>query len=129
MAYLEEKLNQLEKALGRWKESLEADFSTLNRDAGIQRFEFSVELLWKTLKLYLEDREKVTCSSPRGCFREAKQVFDLSDSETEKCLEMVGDRNLASHLYSEEMANNLYEKLDEYHNLAYKIFKLIKSRV
>lgn len=127
MAYLKEKTEQLESALERWKESLEAEFSTLNRDAAIQRFEFSVELLWKTLKIYLEDKEKITCHSPRSCFREAKNIFDLSDSEVEKCLAMVEDRNLASHLYSEKMADDLYKKLDGYYELAARLFGLVKD--
>ncbi len=129
MAYLKDKLDQLENALKRWQESLEVDFSTLNRDAAIQRFEFSVELLWKTLKIYLEDREKIICHSPRACFREAKNIFALSDSEVEKCLQMVEDRNLASHLYSEKMADELYKKLESYHKLAEKITRDIKSKI
>ncbi len=129
MDYLEEKSKQLESALERWRESLDAEFSDLNRDAAIQRFEFSVELLWKTLKLYLEEKEKINCYSPRSCFREVKNIFNLSEEEVEKCLQMVEDRNLASHLYSEKMANNLYKKLESYWEISERVFKAIRSQI
>ncbi len=129
MDYLEEKSKQLESALERWRESLDAEFSDLNRDAAIQRFEFSVELLWKTLKLYLEEKEKINCYSPRSCFREVKNIFNLSEEEVEKCLQMVEDRNLASHLYSEKMANNLYKKLESYWGISKRVFKAIRSQI
>ncbi len=129
MDYLEEKSKQLESALERWREPLDAEFSDLNRDATIQRFKFSVDLLCKTLKLYLEEKEKINCYSPRSCFREAKNIFNLSEEEVEKCLQMVEDKNLASHLYSEKMADNLYKKLENYWGISERVFKAIRSQI
>ncbi len=129
MDYLEEKSKQLESTLERWREFLDAEFSDLNRDATIQRFKFSVNLLCKTLKLYLEEKEKINCYSPRSCFREAKNIFNLSEEEVEKCLQMVEDKNLASHLYSEKMADNLYKKLENYWEISERVFKAIRSQI
>ena len=39
--------------------------SPIIRDASIQRFEFTYELLWKTVKSFLEDFQRVRSVSPR----------------------------------------------------------------
>ncbi len=82
MAYLTQKINQLEKALLRWQEALEAPYSELNRDAAIQRFEFVFELFWKIVKLYLSDWEKIHCYSPKSCFRELGLFLGLKKKKS-----------------------------------------------
>jgi len=128
MAYLNEKLKQLEDALSRWKEALDAKFSDLNRDAAIQRFEFSFELFWKTIKVYLKEEEKIRCDSPNSCFKEIKNILDLTEKDIEICLKMADDRNFSVHTYSEKMANALYKKLKGYWIVANKIINRIKKQ-
>ncbi len=128
MDYLEEKLSDLKQALSAWKEAMDAPFSDLNRDASIQRFEFSFELLWKTTKIYLQKIEAIDCSSPKSCFREIRVIFDFNEEDIEKCMSMAEDRNLSVHTYSEKMANELYERLKLYWNISDKIAKKIKEK-
>ncbi|MBI4812212.1 nucleotidyltransferase substrate binding protein [Candidatus Falkowbacteria bacterium] len=123
MAYLSEKLEQLGQAINKWKESLDAEFSELNRDAAIQRFEFTFELFWKTVKIYLKEMEKIECYSPKSCFREARKPFRLEIDEIETCLKMADDRNFSVHTYSEKMANALYRKLKKYWKITNKIYR------
>ena len=56
------------KAAARLGEALEEyaalPGSTVVRDGVIQRFEFTFELAWKSLKVYMEDRERKRCSFP-----------------------------------------------------------------
>ncbi len=127
MDYLEEKYAQLEQALRVWKRALEAPFSDLNRDASIQRYEFSFELLWKVAKKYLKEIEGVECSSPKSCFREIRATLEISDADIEICMSMTDDRNLSVHTYSEEMANELYRRLSMYLEVAEAISKKIKE--
>ena len=129
MDYLKEKFADLEKALVAWKKALEAPFSDLNRDATIQRYEFSFELLWKTVKMYLKEYEGVECNSPKSCFREIRAILDLSAKDIEQCMSMCDDRNLSVHTYSEEMSNALYERLAGYWNTGDLIAKKIKEKV
>jgi len=42
------------KAFSRLEDSLQQPFTEYMQDSIIQRFEFTFELLWKTLKYYLE---------------------------------------------------------------------------
>lgn len=127
MAYLNEKISQLDKALRAWDEILKVSYNDITRDAAIQRFEFSYEQLWKTVKLYLKEVEEIECDSPKSCFREAKNLLDLKDNEVETCLKMTADRNLSVHTYSEEMAKKLYDSLREYCRVSRVVFAKIEE--
>jgi nucleotidyltransferase substrate binding protein (TIGR01987 family) len=128
MDYLEEKHAQLEQALKKWKQALDAPFSDLSRDASIQRYEFSFELLWKVVKKYLKEIEGFECNSPKSCFREVRMTLEMNEDDIETCISMTEDRNLSVHTYSEEMANSLYAKLPEYVRVSKLIAKKIKEK-
>lgn len=82
------------------------------RDSLIQRFEFCYELAWKTLKEYLQYNGLTMESMPRPVFKAAYEN-NIIDHE-EVWLEMIKDRNIASHEYNEEhaivVANNIKDK-------------------
>ncbi len=126
MTCLTEKIEQFEQSLKRLEEVLNIEKNDVSRDAGIQRFEFSFELFWKVIKIYLRDVEKIECYSPKSCFREFKNIFSLSNDDLEFCLKMADDRNLSLHIYSEEMAEKIYNSLPDYLKMMRKIFNKIK---
>lgn len=128
MAYLGEKIEQLEEALLSWKKAHDEPLSDISRDATIHRFEFSFELFWKTVKIYLKEIEGVECASPKSCFREARNILDLDEEKIEICISMAEDRNLSVHTYSEKMAMDLYEKFPRYLETASKILEKIKEK-
>jgi len=53
---LDYSLSQFMDAMNRLREGATEAKDELDRDGVIQRFEFCFELLWKTLKVFLEDR-------------------------------------------------------------------------
>ncbi len=123
-----EKLNRnlinFEKALDRLGEALQEPESSIVLDATVQRFEFSYELMWKTLKNFLENVHGIRAISPRQVFKEA---YGLSLIEHEDLfLEMIHSRNLLSHTYDEEQAKNIYEKCPSYLSAMKDVFKRIK---
>lgn len=122
MAYLKEKLKQLEEALKTWEDVLNEPYTEIVRDATIQRFKYSFELLWKTVKLYLREKECIECQSPKSCFREGRLPLGLEDEVVEACLKMAEDRNLSVHTYSKEMADKLYEKVKKHFVAAKSVF-------
>jgi len=128
MDYLAEKYVQLEQALKKWQQVLDMPFSDVCRDAAIQRYEFSFELLWKVTKKYLQEIEGFECNSPKSCFREIRMTLEISEADIETCISMTEDRNLSVHTYSEEMANSLYAKLPEYVRVSKLIAKKIKAK-
>ena len=125
MAYFKKKLVLLRKALRAWEEALGKPYSALVRDATIQRYEFSFELLWKVAKLFLLEYEGIACNSPKSCFRSLKAVLGLKEEEVELCLQMTQDRNLSVHTYSEKFAQALYRKTKKYFQISRKIFDLM----
>ena len=109
---VEKSLMNLNKAVKRFAEALQEPESSIVMDATIQRFEFTYELLWKTLKIFLEDIHGIRAVSPRLVFKEA---FALSVVEQEDIfLEMMQSRNLLSHTYNEEQAAEIYKKCPLY---------------
>ncbi len=97
-------------ALQRFSEALDEDLSNpLAIDGSIQRFEFSFELAWKLLKKVLMDLEGIEALSPKKTLQFA---FKLGWIESESAwLLMLNDRNLTSHTYREECAQEIYSHL------------------
>ncbi len=101
-------LEKLQKATERLKEAVEQAVDELDRDGVIQRFEFTFELFWKTLKRLLEV-EGFQCAGPRSCIKEAARRGFVSEPET--LLDMLEDRNKTVHIYDESTAEEIYERI------------------
>jgi nucleotidyltransferase substrate binding protein (TIGR01987 family) len=129
MEKIEALIRDTKRALETFKEILDESFSVIVRDAAIQRFEYSFEVIWKLLKEYLKEKEGIICNSPKSCFREAFNVHILDEEETIKALEMTDDRNLTSHAYIEKVAQKIYERLSVYLELNHKIFNQINKNL
>jgi len=139
------KYNVLLKALGRFDEAIKFfeaikkmdqssikgfDYNTLyqaSRDSLVQRFEFSIELFWKYLKLYLEGVKNVQLESntPRDVFRAGCRARLISEQDTEKFIDILRARNLTSHIYMEEIAEQLARDLPGF----YKYIKTIADKL
>ena len=103
-------LKNYEKAVKQLSKALKEPESEDIRDASIQRFAFTYELLWKTLKIFLEDIHGVHTVSPRQVFKEA---FSLELVEEEDVfLSMIEARNTLVHTYNEDQAIKVYRQLD-----------------
>lgn len=109
-----QKFQNYEKAITRLNEGIEQfdKTDTLQRDGLIQRFEFTFELAWKTLKAIFEDEGLIGLNSPKTVLREAFSSDLIQDED--KWLSMLNDRNSSTHIYSEELAieicNNITSK-------------------
>ena len=128
MEKLERRIKETDKALITLGQILEQPYSVIVRDAAIQRFEYTFEAFWKLLREYLREYEGVISSSPKSCFREALSAGLIDEEQTMTCLEMTDDRNLTSHTYIEEVAEQIYGRLKDYHKLMDDILNFIKSK-
>lgn len=108
---MNERIQSFHQALERLQEALEAEQTSLNRDAAIQRFEFTVELAWKSIQKFLAT-EQIVCQSPKSCFQEAFQFGLIEDDE--RWTAMMDDRNLTVHTYNEELAKEIFSRLPDY---------------
>jgi len=92
----------------RLAEAVAQKESQLIRDATIQRFEFTFEIIWKTLKHYLE-RQGYECGGPRPTLKKAfAENLISSPEEADVWFRMLEDRNLTTHAYDEALASRIY---------------------
>jgi nucleotidyltransferase substrate binding protein (TIGR01987 family) len=106
-----ERQMDVRNATARLIEAVGQPESDILRDAVIQRFEFSFELVWKTLKLYLE-RQGHECGGPRPTLKKAfAEGLIITPEEADVWLQMLEDRNLTSHAYEEELAIRIYQHI------------------
>ncbi|MBN2899218.1 MAG: nucleotidyltransferase substrate binding protein [Clostridia bacterium] len=99
----------LKKALNKLKESCSRDpyKDDIVLDATIQRFEFTYELAWKLMKIYLEYNGNNEALSPRSAIRESYKIGLITDGDL--WIQMLGDRNRTSHTYDEACAFEIFE--------------------
>jgi nucleotidyltransferase substrate binding protein (TIGR01987 family) len=106
-----ERKAELQNAVKRLREAIAQPESDLVRDAAIQRFEFTFELVWKSLKLYLE-RQGLDCGGPRSTLKKAfTEGLITSPEQADVWLQLLEDRNLTSHAYDEVLARRIYQHI------------------
>ncbi len=118
MERLNERLATAQRAVSSLLEVLAiGQPSRIERDAAIQRFEYTCEAVWKTAQRYLQDVEGISVGSPKGCLLTSREVGLLTDEQTTLGLEMVDDRNRTVHTYNEAVADEIYAGLAAYARL------------
>lgn len=115
---LDYSLSKLKEASARLIEGLKISKDELDEDGVIQRFEFTFELLWKTLKIFLEDRG-IICKSPKDCLKSAFKYGLFTDEDI--FLNMLIDRNNTSHIYNHEDSRIIFLRIKNQYSDAIKI--------
>ena len=96
----------LREALEREPEPL----SMLEKEGVIQRFEYTFELAWKTLKDYLEEGGLVISPiTPRQVIKEAFAAKVIPEGEV--WVNMLDHRNLLSHTYDSSVFEQAVEAI------------------
>ena len=80
--------------------------SRLEKQGVIQGFEYTHELAWNLLKDYLEYQGIVGLIGSRDSTREAFKRGLINDGEI--WMEMIKSRNLSSHAYDREIAEQIF---------------------
>lgn len=83
-------------------------------------FEFTFELWWKFLQRYLESTYVLEEHGPSSVIKVAFQHGILKDGQL--YMDMLRDRNLISHTYKENMAEEIYLRIKNEHINTLKIF-------
>lgn len=107
-------ITALVKAARKFEEVLVLQETEIVRDAAIQRFEFTYELVWKTLRKILL-RRGVEANSPKNVFRLACNDGIIADPET--WFKFVDYRNNTAHVYNESVAKEIYQNLSRFRDL------------
>lgn len=137
MEKLELRLQSLTKALKTLNKSLEKmksgnydDYEEL-RDSIIQRFEYSADTFWKFLKDYLKSNLKieVAFARPKVVFKEALETKLITTEEHKKLINLIEDRNLTSHGYNEDVAEEISHNIFEYYDVMNSILTRLTLKI
>ena len=127
MELLSNKVENLRKAVERLSEGileLQANQSSIVRDGVIQRFEFTTELAWKATREYLMDQGFVDINSPKSVMKEAFSYGLITDDKI--WVQLLNDRNLTSHIYKEEIADEICDRIIKTY---FQEFKALSKRL
>ncbi len=115
------KLNDLESALSNFRDALTLDpllFPELVADniksGQIQKFEFTVELLWKTVQVFLYELDGLDVITPKSVAKAFVEAGYCDYETYELFIRAINDRNQLSHIYRQEMAESIWQRLPEY---------------
>ena len=126
MTKLEAISGQFEQALKRLSEALRMPKTDIVRDSAIQRFEFGLDLSWKAVKAFLEEKQGIRCASPKECFREAYRHGLIE--YTDQWLRLVDMRNETVHTYNQDLAEKIFNELPGALKHMEKLLNSIKNK-
>lgn len=102
------------------------NLSKLEKEGLIQRFEYTFELAWKTLKDFLES-QGVTADFPREVIKSSFQYGLIENGET--WMDMLEKRNVMAHTYDEQRFNLALSKIkDEYYDAITQVYHQLGAR-
>ena len=116
-----QRFNNFKRAFALLREVIEStdDICALEaivKEGIIQRFEYTFELAWKTLKdKMLADGLQIEKISPKYVFKTAFQSKYIDDIEI--WMDMANDRNLMSHTYDFSKFDEILVKLKQILNI------------
>jgi nucleotidyltransferase substrate binding protein (TIGR01987 family) len=116
-----QRFNNYRKALARLNEAIaiteERELTELEQQGLIQGFEFTFDLAWKTLQDFLRERKRPNDNGgPNVIITQALADGIIQGDEEWKA--MKKSRDLTSHSYDEETADEIAEKIvDVYQDL------------
>lgn len=123
---LRDKKQDFKRALERLQEALNLPTDqSIIIDGVIQRFEFTYELAWKTMKAYLEYKGFYDAKSPRDVIKQSYAIGLIKDGDS--FIAMLKDRNLTSHTYDEQAARIIYHEIKNcYYPLLTSLYDSLK---
>ncbi len=111
-------LGQLEKFI------LKGELSELEEQGLIKAFEYTYELGWNTMKDYLYYQGIVDVAGSRDTIREAFKINLINDGE--EWMNMLVSRNLTSHSYNEDTADEIASAVV---NTYFSLFKNLETKL
>ncbi len=115
------RLTDFLSSLNTFEKSLQLDMTKYKgveldtiKNGQIQKFEYCIELCWKTRKMFLNTIHGVDAVSPKLTTKEFYRVDLVNEQEYELLNEMLDDRNRLSHIYNELFFEDIYLKLNDY---------------
>lgn len=124
----QQRFKHFQKALLQLSKGVELSqqrpLSDIEQQGLIKAFEFTHELAWNVIKDYFEYQGNTSIMGSRDATREAFQRNMISAGES--WMEMIKSRNMTSHTYNQEIADEISGKvIDTY----FPLFQEFAARV
>ena len=119
-------LSRIKKALATLDKGFKPNPNDLERDGIIQRFEYCLELSWKVSKRVLED-SGVPADSPKNVIRELARLGWISSPDL--WLRFLDARNKTSHLYNEDVAQEIFSIVPEFMKEAKALLTVLEKNL
>lgn len=130
------KLKDLESALSNFRDALTLEpalFPDLVADniksGQIQKFEFTVELLWKSVQVFLIEVDGIDVVTPKSVAKEFVEAGYCDYETYELFIRAINDRNQLSHIYRQEMAESIRQRLPEYVLVMERIVSVMQEKL
>ena len=127
----QQRFENFERAFTLLREAFEkdvAEMSDLEKEGVVQRFEYTFELAWKTLKDYLVYSGIVFDQiTPRRIIKEAFAAKIIEDGQT--WIDMLEQRNLMSHTYDRKTFDGVIDNISQrYFAALEQVFTWLKQK-
>lgn len=115
------------KAFGQLREYVDRkDLNDLEKQGLIKSFEYTYELAWKTLQDLLKEKGYTDITGPKPVILQCFQDGYIRDGEA--WMYMHESRNLTSHTYDRDTAEEIVEKIrSEYCDLFKELFTRLEK--
>jgi nucleotidyltransferase substrate binding protein (TIGR01987 family) len=117
-------IEQLHAAAQDFETSLEIDKEGLDpvvidavKNGQAQKFEFTIELFWKTVRAFLLDLHGFDFASPKSVVKKYFELGYCSYEDCEKLLRALDIRNSLTHIYEKEAFETLHREI-----ITYRVF-------
>jgi len=129
MERVKERLQVARKALITLQElASKPNFTVLERDAAIQRFEYTFEAIWRAAQTFLFTMEGVAANSPKSAVRSSWQAGLLDEISSQAALRMCEARNMTVHTYNEKLAQEIANQVPDFARLLEKWLSSMEAR-
>ncbi len=117
-----QRFKNFDQAFCRLQEAVNQDnLNELERNGLIQRFEFTIELAWKVMKDFLEEKGFAFKPSPKDTFRQAQEARYIDYAQL--LIDALNIRNELSHDYDgelfrlseRELRNDIFPAIERLH--------------
>lgn len=129
MERLERRLFEAAAALVRLEELVgKGERSLVERDGAVLRLIFTYEAVWKACQKILAALENVSAASPNATIRAARGLGWLSDEDARAAIKLGEERNLAVHMYRDEIGRQIEQHLVDHAALLRRWLDALKER-
>ena len=117
-----QRYSNLKKALSNLDEAVklseERELTKLEKLGLIQSFEYTYELAWNTIGDFYSSKGEVNIQGSRDAFRLAFERELIEDGQV--FMNMIKSRQLSSHTYNEETADDIYQDIVNHYFCAFQ---------